>query len=87
MVGRQHHDHLVCLACGELIEFHSEDIEKLQDAIAGSHDFDVVSHTHKLFGYCGRCRNRPAKHARRGAMPGQGRQGRTGFFDDAGPKP
>ena len=83
MVGREHHDHLVCLACGELIEFHSEEIERIQDAIAGSHDFDVVSHTHKLFGYCARCRNRAAKSKRRRPAPGYGRRGRTGFFKDS----
>jgi len=78
MVGRQHHDHLVCLSCGQLIEFHSPDIEKLQGRVAGAHDFDVVSHTHKLFGYCGQCRARPGK---RGAERPKRRSGRMGFFE------
>ena len=82
MVGRQHHDHLVCLACGTLLEFHSSDIEKLQGAIARSHEFDIVSHSHKLFGYCVRCRQRPSKRSRRSTEPGHGRRGRTGFFKD-----
>lgn len=79
MVGRHHHDHLVCLACGQLIEFHSPEIERLQDNVSQAHDFDVVSHTHKLFGYCARCRARPGKRPREGAGERR-RSGRMGFF-------
>jgi Fur family ferric uptake transcriptional regulator len=78
MVGRHHHDHLVCLGCGQLIEFHSPDIEKLQDRVAGAHDFDVVSHTHKLFGYCGRCRARTS--GKKGEARPRRRSGRMGFY-------
>jgi Fur family transcriptional regulator, ferric uptake regulator len=84
MVGRHHHDHLVCLSCGQLIEFQSPEIERLQDRVAESHDFDVVSHTHKLFGYCSRCRARPGKRPR--PSEASGRRGRMGFFKGDGQK-
>ena len=82
MVGRQHHDHLVCLSCGELIEFQSAEVEQIQDRVASAHDFDIVSHTHKLFGYCGRCRKRPGRRSRGEAGRSTGRQGRVGFYKD-----
>ena len=82
MVGRDHHDHLVCLGCGELIEFQSPEIETLQERVAGAHDFEVVSHTHKLFGYCARCRQRADKREPRSLPRGARRRGRTGFFRD-----
>ena len=33
-IGKQHHDHLVCTACGKTIEFHLPEIEKYQKEIA-----------------------------------------------------
>ncbi len=80
MLGRDHHDHLVCLSCGTLTEFQAPEIERLQDQIAEAHGFEVVSHTHKMFGFCARCRSAPAA-ASRSRLPG-GRRGRTGFFAD-----
>ncbi len=53
--GRKHHDHLVCVRCGKIIEFENDPIEKLQDAEAARHDFKVVYHSLKLFGFCKNC--------------------------------
>lgn len=53
--GRKHHDHLVCLGCGKIIEFSSDAIEELQDFITQIHNFKQVSHTHKIFGFCKNC--------------------------------
>ena len=53
--GRKHHDHLICVKCGKIIEFENDDIEKLQDAEARKQKFKVVYHSLKLFGFCGSC--------------------------------
>ncbi len=51
-----HHDHLICVACKQILEFHHEEIERLQEQVARRYDFSMVSHTHQIYGVCGRCR-------------------------------
>jgi Fur family transcriptional regulator, ferric uptake regulator len=46
----EHHDHLIDLDTGKVIEFHSEKIEKLQAEIAAELGFEIVRH--KLELYC-----------------------------------
>lgn len=53
--GRKHHDHFVCVRCGRIIEFENQPIERLQDAEARKHRFQVVYHSLKLFGFCRDC--------------------------------
>jgi Fur family ferric uptake transcriptional regulator len=53
--GRKHHDHLVCIKCGRIIEFENDTIEKLQDQEAQRHQFRIVYHSLKLFGFCRNC--------------------------------
>ncbi|MHC4605818.1 MAG: Fur family transcriptional regulator [Planctomycetota bacterium] len=60
-VDRAHHDHLCCIACGALIEFHEPAIEHLQKKVVRRYGFAPVYHSHKIFGYCTRC----AKKGRR----------------------
>ena len=55
MVGRAHHDHLYCIACGRVFEFEDDAIEKLQEAVVARHRFTPVYHSHKIFGYCESC--------------------------------
>jgi len=64
MVGRHHHDHLYCVACGKVIEFEDEGIEKLQDEVVRRHHFTPVYHSHKIFGYCAACVGKQAPRAR-----------------------
>ena len=47
---REHHDHLINIDSGEVIEFRSEKIEKLQAEIAAELGYDIVRH--KLELYC-----------------------------------
>ena len=44
-----HHDHMVCLETGKVIEFVSEEIEKLQQAIAAKHGYVVEDHNFVLY--------------------------------------
>src|SRR3990167_194434 len=44
-----HHDHMVCLETGKVIEFIDEDIEKIQHAIAKKHGYELVDHNLVLY--------------------------------------
>ena len=52
----EHHDHLVCLRCGRIIEFECEEIEAAQLEVAEKHGFEVMRHRHELYGHCADCR-------------------------------
>ena len=48
--GGEHHDHLIDIETGDVIEFKSERIEQLQDEIAKSLGYDIVHHRLELYG-------------------------------------
>lgn len=54
----EHHDHLICVDCGVILEFEEDRIEALQDAAARQLGFEVVSHRHEVYVKClpGKCR-------------------------------
>jgi Fur family ferric uptake transcriptional regulator len=62
---REHHDHFICKYCGEIFEFVSEDIERLQDEIAAGIGFAIEGHRHQIYGACRACGARNAAAARR----------------------
>ncbi len=49
-VPEEHHDHLIDLKSGTVIEFHSPEIEALQERIAREHGFRLVDHRLELYG-------------------------------------
>ena len=50
-----HHDHLICVKCGLILEFEDEEIERLQERIAQRlGHFTVLRHRHELYGLCPR---------------------------------
>lgn len=51
-----HHDHLVCMKCGKVVEFMEEEIEKRQKAIAEEHGFTLEDHSLVIYGICPACR-------------------------------
>ncbi len=51
----EHHDHLICVECGKIVEFEHEEIEAMQEKLAASHGFKLTRHTHELYGVCGDC--------------------------------
>jgi len=51
-----HHDHLVCLKCGSLIEFSSPTIERIQAQVAAEHGFEPKRHKMEIYGLCHHCR-------------------------------
>ncbi len=44
-----HHDHMVCVDTGDVIEFVSEEIERLQHEIAEKHGYDLIDHSLVLY--------------------------------------
>jgi Fur family transcriptional regulator, ferric uptake regulator len=57
----KHHDHLICLDCGQTEEFYDPVIEKRQKAVADGLGFVLRDHRLALYGYCRTC---AAKRAR-----------------------
>jgi len=55
-IGREHHDHLICLRCGSFIEVNDSKIEKLQDKLAEENDFVPVRHKLEIYGICKECK-------------------------------
>jgi len=49
MDNGDHHDHMVCIESGDVIEFTNEEIEKIQHKIAKEHNFELVDHNLVLY--------------------------------------
>lgn len=48
--GEEHHDHLIDVQSGKVIEFRSQEIEALQRTVAEQHGYKLVGHRLELFG-------------------------------------
>lgn len=55
VLGHHHHDHMLCLSCGRIDEFHDERIEELQLEACRRKGFELVTHDLRLRGYCKSC--------------------------------
>ncbi len=49
-INEGHHDHLIDIKSGEIIEFVDEEIEKLQKKVADKYGYDLVDHKLELYG-------------------------------------
>ncbi|MBN2887648.1 MAG: ferric iron uptake transcriptional regulator [Chromatiaceae bacterium] len=56
-----HHDHLICVKCGEVVEFTDRLIEDRQASIAAEHHFEIEDHSLVIYGVCPRCQEREVK--------------------------
>ena len=64
--AKAHHDHLMCVQCGEIIEFQEPRVERIQDEVVRRYGYQLLSHTHKLYGLCRSCqRTTPVSTLRR----------------------
>lgn len=45
----EHHDHMVCVESGDVIEFYDERIERLQEEIAARHGYEITDHSLVLY--------------------------------------
>lgn len=50
-----HHDHLVCISCGKVVEFQDEVIEQRQIELAKDNGFELTDHSLNLYGKCSDC--------------------------------
>lgn len=64
LTQQQHHDHLICLDCGRVIEFSDELIDARQREIANRFGIKLTNHSLYLYGHCtrGNCRNDDSLH-------------------------
>ncbi|MDC9596372.1 ferric iron uptake transcriptional regulator [Xenorhabdus anantnagensis] len=64
LTQQHHHDHLICLDCGKVIEFSDEFIEERQKNIADRYGIKLSNHSLYLYGHCtaGDCRKDSAFH-------------------------
>lgn len=56
--GNSHHDHLICTACGGVIEFHDEILESRQLEICEKKKFTPTFHNLQILGVCDPCRRK-----------------------------
>ena len=56
-----HHDHLICVDCGTIVEFEEERIEALQEAVAEKYGYELRSHKHEMYGVCPDCQRKAKK--------------------------
>lgn len=54
-ITQPHHDHMVCLQCGLIIEFVDLEIESRQVMVSKKQGFKLSSHSHQLYGICAGC--------------------------------
>ena len=59
-VGDEHHEHMICVVCGRILEFVEEEIERLQLEACRRHRFRPISHTLQIQGVCNECQRREA---------------------------
>ena len=48
-IDEEHHDHMICLETGNIIEFYNSRLEQLQEKIALDNGYELVRHVHQLF--------------------------------------
>ena len=49
-ISESHHDHLIDVKTGEIIEFVDDEIEKLQKKVAEKYGYDLIDHKLELYG-------------------------------------
>lgn len=52
LYDQEHHDHIFCLDCDQIFEFHDQKIESLQDAVLKKMDFQEIRHRHVVYAHC-----------------------------------
>lgn len=64
--GYPQHDHLHCTICDELIEFQSEELKQLREAVAAENSFRVTGHRFIITGICAECSSK--RHRRQSPL-------------------
>lgn len=53
--GRPSHHHMICLSCGDIIEFTNDKLERIQQEACEEKNFKFQSTTLQIFGTCSKC--------------------------------
>ncbi len=53
--AKEHHDHMICIECGDITEFVCEEIEKRQEEITKEYGFLMKDHSMQIYGLCKNC--------------------------------
>jgi Fur family ferric uptake transcriptional regulator len=64
-IGKPRHDHMICLGCGNIMEFVSKKLEHLQQEVCDEMHFLMEHSTLLIFGRCPACRAAKRFPARR----------------------
>lgn len=56
--GKPHHHHMICLQCGDIIEFVNDRLERIQEEVSNEKNFAPQSITLQIFGTCAKCRKK-----------------------------
>ena len=56
--AKDHHDHMICTKCNNIIEFVDEEIEQRQHKICESFDFQMLDHSMQIYGICKECQTK-----------------------------
>ncbi|WP_321778035.1 Fur family transcriptional regulator [Sulfurimonas sp.] len=56
--AKNHHDHLICMECGDITEFVDEQIEGRQEHIARELGFKIKDHSMQIYGNCKSCQEK-----------------------------
>lgn len=58
MPAQAHHEHLICVRCGRVLEFSNAQLERMLPMIADEHNFQHQRHRVEIYGLCHECRRR-----------------------------
>ncbi len=55
VLGHEHHDHMVCVRCGAILEFRDDELERRQELAAKRLGFRIERHSLRVYGTCRDC--------------------------------
>lgn len=53
------HDHVICIECGDVLEFCDPRIQQIKDTVADVLNFKINHHSLNLYGKCNKCKDLP----------------------------
>ena len=51
------HEHLICVECGTVIEFRSDEVARIEQRVMSDHGFEPTRHRLEIYGLCRDCRS------------------------------
>ena len=51
------HEHLICLECGTVLEFRSDEVARIEQRVLSDHGFEPARHRLEIYGLCQDCRS------------------------------